>query len=295
MQFSELVTSPDLLMGAKAVFGDISSHVMCFGARGEMHTKRRYSVAAGAANRATERPFILAVGGGSRVRDNLHGCVLNVVRASTRYGETAAFVPDKEAERLAQWPVGLLLHDVWAIDGFPHQIRDLGLPDLRLLAGAQDGIVRPEPRISELWEALSSLELTLQALPPPTNMFDDGVPIRVARRRSLFNFKTHEEEGRRLWKLQLSTERDRILSQVAKDLNTAKHGQPTCEACSYSTPDREMFDAHHPVPLCAGKRTTHAQDLVILCPTCHRRAHRKSQLDPYDIDELREWVAADRP
>lgn len=281
-------------MGAKAVFGAINSHVMCFGSRGDIGENRRYSVAAGAARRAVHRPFILAVGGGAKVRDNLGGCVVNIVRAGTLYGETAAFVPEQEAQRLGQWPVGLLLHDVWEFGGYPHQVRELGMPNLRLLAGAQDGIVRPEPRISELWEALRNWPVTLKSLPPPNNVLDTGEPTRVVKQRPVFRGSMQSDEGKRLWKLQLSIESNQRLKAAAKELNRAKHGSYRCEACAYSSADKAMFDAHHPTPLSAGPRTTHAEDLLILCPTCHRRAHRKTPLDPFTLDELRNWIEADR-
>lgn len=294
MKFSELVSTPDELMGAKAVFGAIRSHVMCFGARGEVGENRRYSVASGAARRAVERPYVLAVGGGRQVRDNLGGRVVNVVRAGTLFGETAAFVPEEEARRLAQWPVGLLLHDVWAFQGYPHQIHDLSMPDLRLLAGAQDGIVRPEPRIAELWEALRDWPIVLQKLPAPMNVLDQGQPARVISHRPLFRGSMQSEEGQRLWKLQRSIESNQKLKSAAKELNRVKFGTYRCESCAYSSADKAMFDAHHPTPLCAGLRTTHAEDLLILCPTCHRRAHRKAPLDPFSLEELVAWIASGR-
>lgn len=259
-----------------------------------MGPNRRYSVASGAARRAIDRPYILAVGGGARVRDNLHGCVLNVVRASTLYGETSAFVPEAEAMRLAQWPVALLLHDVWAFEGFPHQMRDLGIDDLRLLAGAQDGIVRPTPRIDELWAALRDWPLLLRKLPAPTNAFDTGEPARAINRAPLFRGSIQSEEGKRLWSLQLNIERKIALKNAAKEMNRSRYGVYRCEACLYSSHDKAMFDAHHPTPLSAGQRTTHAEDLQVLCPTCHRRAHRKAPLDPYSVSELQAWVQAGR-
>lgn len=86
-------------------------------------------MAAGAARKAVDSPWVFAIGGGSNVRDNLDGRVVNLVRASCVYGETSAFVPHSEAERLAQWPVAVGLHDVWELDGYPHLVRDLGLAD----------------------------------------------------------------------------------------------------------------------------------------------------------------------
>lgn len=58
-------------MGVKAVFGALSSHALCFGPRGAEGEVRRYSVAAGAARKASERPFVVTIGGGANVRDQL--------------------------------------------------------------------------------------------------------------------------------------------------------------------------------------------------------------------------------
>jgi 5-methylcytosine-specific restriction enzyme A len=56
-----------------------------------------------------------------------------------------------------------------------------------------------------------------------------------------------------------------------------------------------MFDAHHPAPLAVGKRVTLPEHLQILCPTCHRRAHRKGRVQPFSLLELQAWVRAGRP
>ena len=102
-------------------------------------------------------------------------------------------------------------------------------------------------------------------------------------------------EGRRIWVDQSKIERQPNLSLGAKNLNRARYGRVTCEACKFTNRDEGLFEAHHPCPLALGERQTRVEDLIVLCPTCHRRAHRKGQLDPYSLPELREWVAAGRP
>lgn len=289
----EIIGSPDRAMGAKAVFGPISSHVLCFGARGERHETRYFSVPAGAARRAIEAPWVFAIGGGSNVRDGLEGCVLNIVRVSCVYGETSAFVNDDEASRLAQWPVAIALHDVWELTGHPHLVRDLGLPDRRLLAGSQDGIVRPEEHFGSFWEAVRGHRVTLKTLPWNRDFHDNGKPRLVSQ--LLPKLAAGSEEGKAVWKLQVSLERDPSHAREAKRLNMARHGIYTCEACLFPNNDAAMFDAHHPNPLCAGVRTTRPEHLIVLCPTCHRRAHRKERLTPYSLEELIDWNRCGRP
>lgn len=283
----DVVGSSDKVMGAKAVFGPISSHVMCFGGRGERSAKGFYSQPAGAARKAVSAPWVFAIGGGDMVRDNLGGRVVNLVRVSCVYGDTAAFVPLAEVERLAQWPAAVALHDVWELEDYPHLMNDLGLPDRRILAGAQDGIVKPDPLFETFWQAVREWPVRLKPLPMARDFFDNGSPRQVSQ--ILPRLGTDTEEGRAVWKIQLSRERDRALSVGAKQLNIAKFGVCTCEACNFSHSDIGMFDAHHPNPLCTGIRTTLPEHLKVLCPTCHRRAHRKDRLSPFTLEELVEW------
>lgn len=285
-------------MGVKAVFGALNSHLLCFGGRGDPAQSSYYSVARSAANRAVERPFVLAVGGGAHVRDNLGGKVLNLARVSSVFGATSQLCGDPgEVRRLAQWPVAVVLHDVWRIVGFPHLVADLGMPDRTILAAAMDGIVRPAGKIEELWRALADWDIEPCSLPLPANFYDSGKPGLVVGRLPLLRGGSSSEEGRRLFKLQSEIERNSAVSREAKRLNCiANGGKVTCEACRFSHTDGGMFDAHHPVPLSAGIRTTLAEHLIVLCPTCHRRAHRKEdKLLPYTLLELQDWVERGRP
>ncbi|TSD85604.1 hypothetical protein FFK22_026525 [Mycobacterium sp. KBS0706] len=292
----DLVAIPELLMGVKAVYGVLGSHVICFGRRGEIGSKSYFSVAAGAARRAVTRPFIVAIGGGANVREGLEGRVLNLARAALVYGPTEKLVTDPaEVEKLAQWPVALALHDVWRFVDPPHLIEDLGFPDRTILVGAQDGIVHPDGAMGRLWAALRDWPVELAALPSPSNFYDAGTPRLVGERLPTIPASTGVEEGERIWNLQLRIERDPLVATAAKHLNLAKYGRSTCEACSFTHDDHAMFDAHHPTPLSMGRRTTLPEHLQILCPTCHRRAHRKGTLEPYTLEELRGWVASGRP
>jgi hypothetical protein len=291
--FGEVVPSPELLMGVKAVWGAISSYVLCFGERPGTDAQK-YSLPGGAARRAVERPFVIAIGGGRNVRDNLGGRVVNLARVSTVYGTTEAFVGPDEAHRLQQWPVSVALHEVWKFVGTPHLVADLGFPDRTILVGVQDGIIRPEA-IDDLWKALEEWPIEAQPLPPISNFYDSGSPRLVHSKLPLPPGGEKGEEGQRIYKLQRQIERDPKLRKEAKRLNLQRHGQHTCEACLFAHGDSVMFDVHHPTPLAVGVRTTLAEQLIVLCPTCHRRAHRKSKIDPYSLAELREWISQGRP
>lgn len=126
------------------------------------------------------------------------------------------------------------------------------------------------------------------ATPPPPGGAQPPIPPSVGGTSLL--------EGKRRYRLQRQVERRSWVSREAKRLNAAQHsGMVTCEACDFGHPDPAMMDAHHKDPLAGGVRQTSVGDLLILCPTCHRRAHRTlNVLVPLTIAELRAWVVAGR-
>lgn len=62
----------------------------------------------------------------------------------------------------------------------------------------------------------------------------------------------------------------------------------TCQACDSKIciNGQYIIEAHHTNPLPNGIRTTTLDDLVSLCPNCHRIAHLRKR--PYSVDEIRE-------
>jgi predicted HNH restriction endonuclease len=61
----------------------------------------------------------------------------------------------------------------------------------------------------------------------------------------------------------------------------------SCQACHFrfSIDGRFVIDVHHKDPLSVtGETITNLDDLVCLCPTCHRIAHLRST--PYTVDEI---------
>ena len=107
------------------------------------------------------------------------------------------------------------------------------------------------------------------------------------------------EEGERRFRYQANIERSSWASRQAKRLNAARPdhgGKVRCEVCDFAHADFAMLDAHHEQPLSEGVRKTRPEDLRVLCPTCHRRAHRSANKStPYTLEELRQWVNEGRP
>jgi len=66
-----------------------------------------------------------------------------------------------------------------------------------------------------------------------------------------------------------------------------KRDDYTCRACGSKicVNGRYIIEAHHTNPLPNGIRTTTLDDLVSLCPNCHRIAHLREH--PYSVDEIR--------
>lgn len=289
-RFADVVSSPGALMGVKAVWGKSNEAVMCFGSRGDAKAKDRghFQQARLTAEKAVERPFLLTIGGGEQVGANLRGRVLELVRVSGAYGETSALVHDPVLrERLAQWPVAVMLTEVYRVVGDPLLIDDLGFPDRRVLMNAYDGVRSDDEDIEALWTALKDwpVELRLDVL-PPIDFRDPGKPQLCGS----FYPKLTAAEGKKRYLMARAAERDPKLSREAKRLNRERNGGVLiCEACDFADEDGKLFDAHHLIPVAAGERETHVGHLAILCPTCHRWAHAKgaSVYEPLSVGAVR--------
>jgi 5-methylcytosine-specific restriction endonuclease McrA len=86
----------------------------------------------------------------------------------------------------------------------------------------------------------------------------------------------------------LSRARNAILAGKRKELD-----QYTCQVCGFLLKfnGKYVIDVHHLKLLSATRETiTGIQDLISLCPTCHRIAHLRNP--PYDVDELKSIRAA---
>jgi predicted Mrr-cat superfamily restriction endonuclease len=96
-------------------------------------------------------------------------------------------------------------------------------------------------------------------------------------------------EGERRTREQAFLSRDYRVVAEAWSANLSRYRVGTCEICKFEADDRGMFDVHHLDPIAQGRRITKVSDLLVLCPRCHRRAHRKPGPIPYSLEELRAW------
>ncbi len=94
---------------------------------------------------------------------------------------------------------------------------------------------------------------------------------------------TEAEEGYRKDSTQMTSTRDRKLANARK-----KKDNYTCQSCKkqYKVNNKYVIDCHHLNPVSLGVRETRLDDLISLCPTCHRIAHTRTP--PYCLKELKE-------
>lgn len=107
------------------------------------------------------------------------------------------------------------------------------------------------------------------------------------RRTDAANFTIESKEAREGYDLDraiLAKGRSRELAEERK-----RRDDYTCQACGFRLCLRTNYviEVHHLNPLSAsGEVQTTLEDLVSLCPTCHRIAHLRRP--PYSVGEIRE-------
>lgn len=91
-------------------------------------------------------------------------------------------------------------------------------------------------------------------------------------------------EGMKRDVIKMVSARDRTVAAERK-----KKDNYSCQACGFHLKigHRHVIDCHHLYPVALGVRETILEDLVSLCPTCHRIAHtRDVPLELADIEHL---------
>lgn len=91
-------------------------------------------------------------------------------------------------------------------------------------------------------------------------------------------------EGYRKDKVLSMVERDRQVVNARKQLDDYK-----CQACSarITVNGKYVIECHHLNPVALGERVTTIDDLVSLCPTCHRIAHMREP--PFAVADIRQF------
>lgn len=136
-------------------------------------------------------------------------------------------------------------------------------------------------------------------LPILLKFIDGPLPSRSRQGGSEAPQDLEYTEGGKVLRTHLRTERDGKAARLAKELarSRSKNGKLTCEACA-CVPEEDyrgldVIEAHHRTPLSKGLRSTRVEEFAMLCPCCHRAAHKLiDQGTPFTIviRKLRELI-----
>jgi 5-methylcytosine-specific restriction protein A len=114
-------------------------------------------------------------------------------------------------------------------------------------------------------EAAAAIRAGALAAPPPA---DDEEDYETVEGLVVYRVHRHRERDRGLRRAKVSQVRTRL-------------GRLLCEACDVDLSERfgeageSAYECHHLVPLfVTGQRVSRLEDVALLCPTCHRVAHR---------------------
>ena len=134
---------------------------------------------------------------------------------------------------------------------------------------------------NESWDSLSDKILDLISL-----IIAAHTGLTVSNQNDIFDIDDKDAlEGYEFDLLIKARKRDRKIIGERKILD-----KYTCQACGFHliVNDKPVIECHHINPIQFGKRKTNIQDLISLCPTCHRIAHLKRK--PYTLDEIKKII-----
>lgn len=105
-------------------------------------------------------------------------------------------------------------------------------------------------------------------------------------------------EGRLRLRSHFSRERNRRLVESKRNQAFLKYGQLICEVCGrdfasqYGVLGSSVIECHHTMPLAKlrRRRSTHIDDLALVCANCHRVLHKGG----HTIESLRKFVGRNK-
>ncbi len=179
------------------------------------------------------------------------------------------FLNDKGAFR---WPTGLPLLRVW--------LTQPALPIADIIGGEHRRYYTSDGnRVVPLDDLAPGLQASIGSV-----LVQE---VELDRPRPLPDFfgrmeRTYREGHFAMRPAGLRRVRDTQLADDAMQANLIRYGRYQCIQCGYAPIDdvsvpsgreRAMLDAHHQVHIAVGERESSVEDVVVLCPTCHRREH----------------------
>lgn len=231
--------------------------------------------------RDDKKPFLIAMGSlkRARARGGVPEALFGVGLAAPEGAKAEDLLHTHHlarAENLDEagqfrWPIGVPLLRVWlscppvpfaAITGGPHR-----------RFGSSDGnrVVPQDDLIPGLSVAATKVPLQEAVLDRPRPLPPYLAKLEQRWREGALRYRTHKEPLR-----------NRTLVEAALAENLARHGVYRCEECAYEPAgdpkvmkgtERSMLDVHHFEHIAGGERETRLEDVIVLCPLCHRREH----------------------
>lgn len=110
--------------------------------------------------------------------------------------------------------------------------------------------------------------------------------VKFSKFKSFDLESTEAIEGYELDRVILSKKRNAGLTKQRKELDNY-----TCKVCGFhkQVNGKWVIEVHHLLPLSiTGEKVTSINDLISLCPTCHRVSHTKNP--PYKVKEIKQLL-----
>lgn len=146
-----------------------------------------------------------------------------------------------------------------------------------------------------IWDEYSNNRTELRKAADAIRAFS-GVDVLDAGLSDDDQGEMETREGKLLFKIHLSRERNRTIILKKKQIALRNSGRLFCEICGfdfqkqYIGTARPFIECHHKRPLVnlrPGQRTS-LEDLILVCSNCHRMLHLQS--DSSDIENLQRRV-----
>jgi 5-methylcytosine-specific restriction protein A len=135
---------------------------------------------------------------------------------------------------------------------------------------------------TEVWERYGHDRVRLERVAATIR---SGARLANQREDDEVEVESAHQEGRIIYRLHRGRERDPKLRRRKIAAVRKLTGRLACEACdseleqTYGAVGAAVFECHHLVPLYeTGETVTSVRDVALLCPNCHRVAHR---IDPW--------------
>lgn len=173
-----------------------------------------------------------------------------------------------------RWPIGVPLLRVWLSCPPVPFATIVGGPHRRF--GSSDG-----NRVVPLDELIPGLSTAALGVALQEVVLDRSQPLSPY----LAKLERRWREGGLRYRTRKEPVRNQRLVDAALAENLARHGAYRCEECGYEPTndpkvkrgaERGMLDVHHLEGIATGERETTLEDVIVLCPLCHRREHAGS-------------------